>query len=207
MGERFPRMRKRARRALRNISKFMTKRRSIPTAELFVRQCLDPGPLDSISGASPSLGGNRLDVTVRYLAIECCFGQNSYGLDLYWKLQEGRRKVQPVPDAVERFRKLIESVQENGYDPSSEIELDSNYHLINGAHRLALALYYGVKELPCAVRPYRELHLYDVNWFAGRGFTGQEINLILRKSDELLAKALCIGEEIDFSALPSHGKP
>lgn len=48
---------------------------------------------------------------------------------------------------TKEFIELLESVKENGYDPDSHIAIDKDLQLINGTHRIALALYYNIKEL------------------------------------------------------------
>ena len=89
-----------------------------------------------------SEGFNRYDMIVRLLAIENYYGKNEYGFNLYRKMQAARIGIDSVEPAVFRFRKLIESYENNGYDSSSEIELDSCLHLYDGSHRMAMALYY-----------------------------------------------------------------
>ena len=86
--------------------------------------------------------------------------------------------------ALTQFKKLIEDFKD-GYDSNSEIELDSQLMLIDGSHRIALALYFGVKELSCKVRAYKANICYGITWFMEHGFSLSEMKLILSKSCEL----------------------
>ena len=48
---------------------------------------------------------------------------------------------------TKEFIELLESVKEYGYDKDSHIAIDKDVQLINGTHRIALALYYNISEL------------------------------------------------------------
>ena len=48
---------------------------------------------------------------------------------------------------TKEFIELLESVKEYGYDTNSHIAIDKDVQLINGTHRIALALYYNIREL------------------------------------------------------------
>ena len=88
-------------------------------------------------------GYNRLDIFVRLLAIENEYGINSYGWDLYRKMQSKRCSDGglSVEERVKIFKDLIRSWDEKGYDKSSKIRLDVDLMLEDGSHRLALAIY------------------------------------------------------------------
>lgn len=48
---------------------------------------------------------------------------------------------------TKEFIELLESVKENGYDPSSPLVIDKELYLINGTHRMALAIYNNILEI------------------------------------------------------------
>ena len=127
----------------------------------------------------------RLDLAVRYLAIDSYFGRSSSGWDLYIRMQSNRVGPGYGELSQGRFEALIESYIENGYDKESEVELGSDLMPIDGMHRLALALYFGVEEIPCQIRPYKMKILYDVPWFESNGFSAEEIRLILSTMEKL----------------------
>lgn len=124
---------------------------------------------------------NRLDIVVRYLAIEDYHGVNDYGFALYQKMQSQRISEDYVEGAVKKFRELIESWECNGYDRTSEIECGDNLHLIDGSHRVAMGLYYNVDRLSCKVNPYIDDIEYGLEWFIEHGFSKEEIIQIIKK--------------------------
>lgn len=132
---------------------------------------------------SPS-GFNRYDMIVRLLAIENYYGKNDYGFEMYRKMQEARHAI-GWEGAVDRFRALIKSYEENGYDDASEILLDKNLHLWDGSHRLALAFYYKKFQISCAVDPVTHIVYYGIDWFIEHDFTIDEISRIQAKYEQL----------------------
>ena len=91
------------RRALNFVNKRSSKKVSLEIAELFFQH----------NGESDFL---RYDMIVRLLAVENYFGKNDYGFDFYRRMQASRKDEGWVDPAVERFRNLIKSYEENGYD-------------------------------------------------------------------------------------------
>ena len=82
---------------------------------------------------------NRYDLIVRYLAAEEYFGDNDFGWALYEKMQ----KICGFRDnSVATYQKLLNSVEQNGLDPDTSIEIDEYGNLVDGAHRLSLVLYF-----------------------------------------------------------------
>lgn len=135
---------------------------------------------------SPGNEFNRLDIVVRYLAVEEYYGLNNYGFSLYAKMQDNRIEKGYSETAVNQFKKLIASYQTNGYDESSEIELDSRLMLIDGSHRLALGLFHNEQIIACKVRPDKQTIMYGLEWFFEHGFSIEEMNLITNKCEELI---------------------
>ena len=127
----------------------------------------------------------RYDMIVRLLAVENYYGKNDIGFDLYYRMQEARMGKQWADKAVGIFENLIKSYQENGYDEKSEIELDSNLHLIDGSHRMAMAMYHQVPKISAKVRPYVINIFYGIEWFKVNGFSDEECTMLTKKYREL----------------------
>jgi hypothetical protein len=125
---------------------------------------------------------NAVDVVVKYLAIENYYGKNTYGFKLYQKMQTKRIGE----DWTKRFKNLIRSF-ESGMDMSSWIETDVNYSIHDGAHRLALSLYYNYNDIHVRVfNVEAKRRTYNLEWFVDNGFTNEEIQMIQLKLMELL---------------------
>lgn len=127
---------------------------------------------------------NAVDIAVKYLAIEQYYGLNNYGFKLYNKMQ----KLRIGEDWDNRFLSLIKSF-EKGFDKNSLLETDLNYDLHDGSHRLALAIYHDLDEVPTRIyNTYVPRRKYDINWFRQNGFTEEEINIIEDKLKFLFNK-------------------
>ena len=127
---------------------------------------------------------NRYDIVVRYLAAEDHLGKNNYGFKLYRKMQEKRGYV-VVEEAVERYKKLIDDIDKNGFDPHSQLPVGKNQELIDGAHRLALALYFKEPLLPLKLRKVPFETDYSLQWFKEHGFDQNELGMIENKKEKI----------------------
>lgn len=130
----------------------------------------------------------RYDAVVRYLAVEQYYGKNDYGYGLYMKMQDARIGDGYSEKAIDKFKKLIDSYDKNGYDKSSGIFLDRNLNLIDGSHRIALALYHHYSNITAFVVNVDHPVDYSVDWFFKNGFTTEEVRQIVEKSRELVAQ-------------------
>lgn len=124
----------------------------------------------------------RFDIMVRLLAIEEYFGENDFGMSLYRKMQNARIRVGYADIAEERFRHLIKSWEEGGYDVDSPIIVDKDFRIIDGSHRLALALYFRCTYIK--VRKIDECAITDfgMDWF-DTYFESNECKKIVEKFD------------------------
>jgi hypothetical protein len=147
---------------------------SLPVAELFFHH----------NGEQDFL---RYDMIVRLLAVECYFGKNDFGFDFYNRMQEGRMGKAWAGKASGIFRQLIKSYEQNGYDTRSEILLDKNLHLIDGSHRMAMAMYYKQSEIAAKVIKDQHDVSYGMDWFVVNGFTPEECDILRQKYRELHA--------------------
>lgn len=128
---------------------------------------------------------NRYDLAVRLLAIEEYYKKNSFGFGLYQKMQERRvASNSKVPkdraNNLERFINLITSFERHGFINHFPIIINKHFELIDGSHRLALALYYQMGIIPALTNKmhFSERVDYGLNWFKNNGFSTTEIELI-----------------------------
>ena len=130
-------------------------------------------------------GFNRYDIIVRLLAVECFYGENDFGWELYLK-QQNKRQSEDWEIAEEKFRTLIESYEKHGYDQSSGITLGADLRLWDGAHRMALAFYHHNYNLSCQVMPVVRTNIfYDITWYVENDFTLSEIEKIKQRYEQL----------------------
>lgn len=127
----------------------------------------------------------RYDIIVRLLAIENYFGKNDYGFELYKKMQNRRIGDWYGVQAEQVFKELIASYETNGYERESEIILDKNLDLIDGSHRIALAIYYNLKNINACIVNFEDFSDYSIDFFYCNGFSNEEISLIYNKEKEV----------------------
>lgn len=118
---------------------------------------------------------NRYDTMVRYLAVENHLEKNNFGFELYQKMQTKRGFVE---GAEEKFKNLIDSVSQNGFDECSALPVGNNQELADGSHRLALALYFNEKLIPLKLNRFAYDTFYGIDWFKKNDFTSDEIKTI-----------------------------
>lgn len=134
----------------------------------------------------------RLDIIVRYLAIKDYYGRQMNGIsgfELYKKMQDTRIEKGYSVDAEDKFRKLIASYENHGYDEKSRVIVDKNLHIIDGSHRVAMGLYH---EMDCIsvliLNVEYSVKDYSIDWFYQNGFTDEEMDLIKQASEEVVSK-------------------
>lgn len=170
---------------MQSLSEDHVKHTRMDVRELFLQQNASVFELDY----------QRLDVVIKYLAIEDYFGKNDYGFKLHQKLQALRQRQSGGIDegyellSREAFRNLICSIEQNGWDDASEISVDSRLFLADGAHRLAASLYFGVSEIRVQVID-EEINVlpFTLDYLRDGGFTDEEIEIVCAKAEELLQR-------------------
>lgn len=136
---------------------------------------------------------NISDVIIRYLAIENYYGKNNNGFELYNEMQKTRVKTnKKVPkyrdDNGIRFKKLIESFDKKGYDYKYPIQLNSQFALFDGAHRLALALYHNMSSVPVYIDfTEKETPNYSLEWFKDNEMSNY-VDIICKKYKNIIEK-------------------
>lgn len=92
------------------------------------------------------------DIFFRMAVIEEYIKNNDEIWELYNKMQSIRAsQIRQVPrymiDHKDEFIKLINNFRQNGYDFEKPILINKNYLIIDGAHRMACALFFDVPEV------------------------------------------------------------
>lgn len=133
---------------------------------------------------------NRFDIIVRLLAIEDYYQKNDYGFELYGKMQNARIRDGYALTAVKRFKDLINSVEKYGYDTDSEIIVDRNLKLIDGSHRIALAVYHKVEKIRIRILDKYTDYYYGIDWFR-KCFDSQECKELSDYEEKLFQEFYC----------------
>lgn len=125
----------------------------------------------------------NMDGIVRYLAIENYYGLNDFGFKLYKKMQ----LLRVNEDRSERFKSLIDSFEEKGFDRNHPIDVNKHNLIKDGSHRLALAMYHRLDNVTIRINPKHPNRNYSINWFRVVGFNNNEICQIIEKFNDLMA--------------------
>ena len=134
---------------------------------------------------------NCCDIWVRFLAIDNYYKKNTNGFEIYNEVQHYRvnqKKIIPRNqyDNEETFRKLISSFEKNGFMKEYPLCLNKDFMVIDGAHRLALALYNGIEMVPvCFQEKYYDVDFdYSVQWMKNNGFD-KYIDLLMEQYERI----------------------
>ena len=80
--------------------------------------------------------------------------------------------------AVKRFTGLVQACEQNPDLARHPILVDRDLQLVDGAHRLAIVLHDGGKEIPAFLLPFRYKADFSLSWFQTHGFTEEELRLL-----------------------------
>lgn len=113
-------------------------------------------------------------IMIKLLAIDCYYGKNDFGFKWYNEMQIKRVADNPIiPKYMayheKEFKELIKSFEQNGFMVDNPIIVNRDFLFIDGSHRLALALYFGIKQVPIAIdKKYFDISVKDYSfaWFA-----------------------------------------
>lgn len=108
----------------------------------------------------------RYDVILRYLTIESILKGKEEFKDYYNEMQSKRVNR----DTYEKLKDLVDSVRKKGFLNRYPIPVTKEGKIIDGAHRLATALYFDIEEVPVLVIPSRARIYYGLGWFKENGF-------------------------------------
>ena len=127
---------------------------------------------------------NRYDLIVRYMAIESVFSENNVGYELYDRMQVKRGNT-PHSDPMRIFKNLIYNIKSKGFDSHSPIIVDEHLNLVDGAHRLACALFFNINNVPIRIQKGSFDAFYGIEWFEDNGSSENEIKLLNQKKKEI----------------------
>ncbi len=97
-------------------------------------------------------------IDARYGALRYFYEGNECGASVYRKAIAAFSSAGTAERRLAHFRKLCLSVEKNGLDPERPVLLDEDLRIIDGVHRLALAVYLGEERIPCRI--FRRSRIY-----------------------------------------------
>lgn len=132
------------------------------------------------------------DFAHRLFAIEQFYGKNSFGYELYRKMQDISGGHRWDESWLRRFQNLIREYDKTKtYDGKHPIIcFANNWQIKDGAHRLSLAYYHGEEFLPVEIESTCHDRRWSYNWlwageFGEEKFTIDEIQKITEKTKQI----------------------
>ena len=125
------------------------------------------------------------DVIIKYIALESYLNGDKYGIELYNQMQKRRIELNNrIPksrdDGGKRYFELIESIMTNGYDLNSAVVLNKDFCILDGTHRLAIALYLNLDKISVKFdNTSNDVVDYSTDWFEKSGL--EEHSKIIKK--------------------------
>ena len=120
---------------------------------------------------------NRADILVRKYSIEQFLLNNNYDFSLYKKMQMIRSLAKNSEKFTADFKKLINSFKK-GYINSCPINVNKNYELLDGSHRIACCIINKINFIPISIKDRNCAPDYSIEWFIKNKFNEQEINIL-----------------------------
>lgn len=96
---------------------------------------------------------NDARLAVRLAAIEQYDGKNSFGYDYYIRAQMMHCEEHTARQRLQQFKRLMEDWKKYGYRREYPLCLNRGCEVIDGNHRLALAVYHGQRTIFCNIYP------------------------------------------------------
>lgn len=127
---------------------------------------------------------SRYDVIMRYLAVQSIMGGSEEFKRHYILMQDERVGY----ETYESLCELVRSIQQKGFLSRYSIPITEEGLILDGAHRLACALYFGIDKVPVTIQPSRQRIYYGRKWFAEHGFDDELLTLLDTTKDMLFQK-------------------
>ncbi|SHN51094.1 hypothetical protein SAMN02745247_00643 [Butyrivibrio hungatei DSM 14810] len=98
-------------------------------------------------------------IAIRIAAIKQYYGENDCGYSIYTKAQQLHCDKHTARMRLERFILLIDNWEKNGFCNDDRPQITKKYEILDGVHRIALAIYHEMQQISCDI--------YDVNNVSG----------------------------------------
>jgi hypothetical protein len=136
------------------------------------------------------LRGFRKDLRlgVRLAAIEQQDGINDFGFDCYIRAQMLHCSEATAAKRLKQFMEMIERWKQSGYDRSGRIAVTRRLEVIDGNHRLAMAVYTGQRSIYGDIYPtelsFQDIHgcepMQTKDFLLEHGFTSEDVQKLER---------------------------
>lgn len=147
------------------------------------------------------LQSSRIDIAAKYLYLAFKDVSRQYAEEVYSEhircmtkgaFIEPLSKKNNLKAFINDFNALYERMRDNGYDKENPIPVDRNYKILDGAHRVTVALQLGI-ELPVVKIEIDGIYdIYDQYYFEHCGIKQHILENIIRMYIKLQSNVYCI---------------
>lgn len=93
----------------------------------------------------------RYAIAVRWAAVADYYGKCPNGFAWYKRAMTSLHNASAAEARIKEFKKLIQNWEISGFDGKHEIAINENYEILDGEHRMAVALYHGERTIKCRI--------------------------------------------------------
>jgi len=132
----------------------------------------------------------RLDIVVKYMAIENLRGDSSFGCELHDKLYSRLFSKKSARDHMKRLKKILELIDSGKFEMKKHpLSLSTRLNIWDGAHRIACAIYFDrpIINFKRIRREFKRGSDMGANRLK-KVFSQEEMLLIEQKKEELFKK-------------------
>lgn len=131
---------------------------------------------------------NRMDIIVKYRVALEYYGLTEGAYNDYITMQRERLHIteSEAKATLEKYKDLIYSFEQEGYREDSFVVCDEKMRIMDGAHRVALCLYFGISYINIQIVPKAFPCDYSVDWFWEKGFSIDFIRKLEDTKKEIL---------------------
>lgn len=127
---------------------------------------------------------DRADTLIRKYSIEQYLKDSNYDFLFYKKMQKIRTGLNPE-NYVIKFKKLINSLQTNGFNNKFPIKYSKQYLLRDGSHRLSYLLIKKPTFITIKHKIWDNHSTYSKQWFIDNKFNNNAIKIIDNELEQL----------------------
>jgi hypothetical protein len=157
---------------------------------------------DLLAGQFDGQRFRRYDLLFR-ARLALSWGEGSPDVDQAQDDYELMQRLRGGHDTLNAFRSLADSVAKRGLDPDYPVGVSRSGSLLDGAHRVALALVLNDERIAVDVRDSRIPPDFGRDWFVERGFPSES----LRHADRLLDRFLLATGHDTLAVVPGDLTP
>lgn len=134
-------------------------------------------------------------LAIRIAAIEQYYGKNEKGYEIYLKGQRLHCNPSTAISRLDNFKRLIKNWDEKGFCTDYKPAISYDYEILDGLHRISLAVYHRMNVIACDIYNVSDLDKYKNEYVDVKktviykaGFTETEIKEIERINGALYAE-------------------